>query len=73
MFDKRIIKTGRNDVYDGKYTQFICQTIAWSVPTHYVTFGNASRNDTSLLSEIDRDISNIPTQSIQDYVDTLVD
>jgi len=43
------------------------------VSPNTLLFGNAFRDDTSLLSQIDRDISNTPTQSIRDYVDTLVE
>ena len=42
------------------------------VSPNTLLFGNAFHDDTSLLSQIDRDISNTPTQSIRDYVDTLV-
>ena len=43
------------------------------VSPNTLLFGNAFHDDTSLLSQIDRDISNTPTQSIRDYVDTLVE
>jgi len=43
------------------------------VSTNTPLFGNAFRDDISLLVQIDRDFSNKHTQSIRDYVDTLVE
>jgi len=43
------------------------------VSPNTLLFGNAFRDDTSLLSQIYRDISNTPTKSIRNYVDMLVE
>ena len=73
IFDKDIIKNWSNMLCmtEKLLNSSVKQPLGVSPNT--LLFGNAFHDDTSLLSHIDRDISNTPTQSIRDYVDTLVE